>query len=210
MTSVAPKIEIKAVYQVFGEVVAVTSDGVRVRTALSDVPARRAASCLLEPAVGDRVLVATEEDGDAFVLAVLEQRDPHATTIAVDGDLSLRSVRGKVSIAAQEGVEIVSATAARILANAVEVNALEALSVLGGVVTAELGKVKTYAASVDSFFERLSSRAKRSFRTVEEVDQVRARHIDYAASESAHVHGENALVTAHHLVKLNAEQVHVG
>jgi hypothetical protein len=210
MESAARKIDIKAVYQVFGEIVAVAPEAVRVRTSLSDVAARRAASCLLEPAVGDRVLVAVEEDGDAFVLAVLEQRQPGRTTIAVEGDLSLRSLRGTVSIAAQEGVEIVSATAARILANAVEVNALEALSVLGGAVTAELGKVKTYAASVDSFFERLSSRVKRSFRTVEEVDQVRARHIDYAASESAHFHGENALVTAHHLVKLNAEQVHVG
>ena len=210
MESVARKIEIKAVFQEFGEVVAVDADLWTVRTALADVKARRAASCLLEPAVGDRVLLATEDGGDAYVLALLEQRDPGAATLSVEGDLTLRSVRGKVSVAAQEGVDLVTTAAVRIMARAVDVEAIEALSVLGGAVKAELGKVKLYAATVESFFERLTLHAKSSLRTVEQLDQVKARHIDYAASGDAHLRGENALVTAHDLVKINGEQVHVG
>jgi hypothetical protein len=210
MDNVARQIEIKAVFQEFGEVVAVEAELLTVRTALADVVARRAASCLLDPAVGDRVLVAAEERGDAYVLAVLEQRDPGAATLTVEGDLTLRSLRGKVSVAAQEGVDIVTAAAARILASTVDVEAMEALSVLSGAVKAELGKVKLYASTLDSFFERVSQHAKRSFRTVDELDQVKARHIDYAASGNAHLRGENALVSAQDLVKLNGEQVHVG
>lgn len=210
MDNVARKIEVKAVFQELGEVVAISDGLVTVRTALAEVTARRAASCLLEPAMGDRVLLATEERGDAYVLAILEQRDPAAATLSVEGDLTLRSVRGKVTVAAQEGVELVTAAAARIMARAVDVEAVEALSVLGGAVKAELGKVKMYAATLDAFFERVSQHAKRSYRTVEEVDQVKARHIDYAAEGNAHLRGENALVTAHDLVKLNGDQVHVG
>jgi hypothetical protein len=210
MDNVARQIEVKAVFQEFGEVVAINAELVTVRTALTDVTARRAASCLLDPAVGDRVLVAVEERGDAYVLSVLEQRDPTAATISVEGDLTLRSLRGKVSVAAQEGVDIVTAAAARIMASTVDVEAMEALSVVGGALKAELGKVKVYAATLDSFFERVSQHAKRSFRTVDELDQVKARHIDYAASGNAHLRGENALVTAHDLVKVNGEQVHVG
>jgi hypothetical protein len=210
MDNVARKIEIRAVFQEFGEVVAIDAELSTVRTALAEVTARRAASCLLEPAVGDRVLLATEERGDAFILAVLEQRDPENARLSVEGNLTLRSLRGKVSVAAHEGVELVSAAAVRIMASAVEVEAIEALSILGGAVKGEFGKVKMYAATIDSFFERVSLHAKRSLRTVEEMDQVQARHIDYAASGNAHVRGENALISAHELVKLNGEQVHIG
>jgi Protein of unknown function (DUF3540) len=210
MENVARRIEVKAVFQEFGEVVAIDAGLLTVRTALADVTARRAASCLLAAAVGDRVLLAVEERGDAFVLAVLEQRDPSSATLSVEGDLTLRSVRGKVSVAAQEGIELVTAAAARVVAAAVDVEAIGALSILGGAVKAELGKVKVYATTLDSFFERVSQHAKRSLRTIDEIDQVKARDIDYAASGNAHLRGENALVTAHDLVKINGEQVHVG
>jgi hypothetical protein len=210
MSNTAHKIEVKAVFQDFGEVTSIHGEHLVVRTALADVPARRAASCLLAPAVGDRVLLAIQERGDAYVLAILDQRDPGAAVLSVEGDLTLRSVRGKVAVAAQEGIDLVTGAAARIMASAVEVEAASALSVLGGAVKAELGKVKMYAATLDSFFERVSQRAKRSFRTVEEIDQVRAQHIDYAANANVQIRGENALVTAHDLAKINGDQVHIG
>jgi len=210
MGSAARKIEIEAVFQELGEVVAIDGELWTVRTALADVPARRAAGCLLEPAVGDRVLLLTVEGDDAYVLQVLDRRAPGGATISVEGDLTLRSLRGKVSVAAQEGVELVSAAAVRILASAVEVEAIDAISILGGAVKAELGKVKMYAATLDAFFERVSQHARRSFRTVEEIDQVKAGHLDYAASGNAHLRGKNALVSAHELVKVNGDQVHIG
>lgn len=210
MSNVARKIEVKAVFQEFGEIVATDGALSTVRTALADVVARRAASCLLTPSVGDRVLLATEDRGDAYVLAVLEQRDPGQATISVDGDLSLRSVHGKVSVAAREGIDLITAAAARIASTEVQVTALETLTIATAAMKAELDKVKVVATTVDSFFERVSQRVKRSFRTVEEIDQVKARHLDYAASGNAHIRGENTLVTAHDLVKVNAEQVHIG
>jgi hypothetical protein len=210
MKSVARRSEVKIVYQEFGRVLDVEGTAMTVRTALADVHAKRAASCLLDPAVGDRVLLAVEEGGDAFVLAVLEQKVPGATTVSVEGDLTIRAVGGRVSIAAQEGLELASAAAARILAKAVDVSAIESLSLLGGAVQAELGKVKVVASAIEGFFDRVRQHTKYSHRTVEELDQVNARHIDYAAEESAHLRGENTLVTAHHLVKVNGEQVHVG
>jgi len=211
MESVARKIEVKAVFQQFGEVVAIERDAVvTVRTPLADVPAARAASCLLAPAVGDRVLLAVEDGGEAFVLAVLAQRDPSAATISVEGDLSLRSTHGKVTVAAREGIDLVTAAAARVVAAAVEVSARDALSVVSDAVQAEVEWVKVYATTLDSFFERVSQRAKRSYRAVEELDQVKARHLDYAATGNAHVRARNTLLSADELVKLDAEQIHVG
>ena len=117
MESVARKIEVKAVFQQFGEALAVAGHTVTVRTPLADIPAKRAASCLLEPAVGDRVLLAVEDGGAAYVLAVLDREDGAQATISVEGDLVLRSLRGRVSVAAQEGVDIVSAATARATAS---------------------------------------------------------------------------------------------
>jgi uncharacterized protein (DUF39 family) len=210
MESVARKIEVKAVFQQFGEVVGIHGDALTIRTPLADVPAVRAASCLLAPAVGDRVLLAVEDGGEAFVLAVLTQRDPSAATISVEGDLSLRSTKGKVTVAAREGIDLVTAAAARIAAAAVDVSAQGALSVVSDAVKAEVEKVKLYATTLDSFFERVSQRAKRSYRAVEELDQVKARHLDYAATGNAHVRAKNTLLSADDLVKLDAEQIHVG
>ncbi len=45
---------------------------------------------------------------------------------------------------------------------------------------------------------------------MEELDQVKAEHIDYAASASMSLHAQNALVTAEELVKVDGEQIHVG
>lgn len=216
MHSAARKLEARTVFQEFGELVAESSGGLRVRTALAEVVAQRAVSCLVAPRVGDRVLVAMEEDGDNFVLAVLARETSGTTTIAVEGDLDLRAPQGKVTIVAREGVDIAASAPVRITASAVDIAAVEGrlafqlLDVFGAVVKAELGKVKALASTIDSVLERVSLRVKRSYRTVEEVDQVRAQQIDYVAKTTARLHGENTLITAEDLVKLNADQVHLG
>ena len=216
MNNAARTVEPKLLYQEFGEVVAAGGQTLVVRGAFSDVQARRATSCLVAPNVGDRVLVALEEAGDAFVLAVLEQRCEGVTNIEVDGDIALSTTTGKVAIAAQEGVDVVSPSPVKIAAGEVSITAalgrlrVEALDVLGRVVDAEFGKVKVFASSIDSVLERFTQRARYSRRTVEELDQVKAGHIDYAAAGNTHLRGENTLVSAEDLVKLNAEQVHLG
>jgi hypothetical protein len=51
---------------------------------------------------------------------------------------------------------------------------------------------------------------KRSYRFVEEADQVKAQRIDYAAEKSVCLRGENALVVAEELVKVDGGQIHLG
>ncbi len=216
MNNAARKIEPRVVFQEFGEVLGVAGQTVTVRGALADVRARRAISCLVAPMVGDRVLVTVEEGGDAFVLAVLDRATEAPTSIEADGDIAIRAASGKVTIAAQDGVNVVSPSPVHIAASEVSVTAalgrlrVEALEVLGQAVKAEFGRVKVLATSIDSVLERFTQRARYSQRRVEGVDQVQAGHIDYAAAGNAHFRGENAIVSAEDLVKMNADQVHIG
>jgi Protein of unknown function (DUF3540) len=60
---------------------------------------------------------------------------------------------------------------------------------------------------------RLKGRGEfaRSYRTVTEMDQLRAERIDHVAAEQAmNLRGKDTLMTAERLVKVDGEQIHMG
>jgi len=57
---------------------------------------------------------------------------------------------------------------------------------------------------------RFSQRVKNAYRRVEGMDQLRAQHIDHAADKTMSLRGENTLMTAKQLVKVDGEQIHMG
>lgn len=189
---------------------------VRCRGGEIEVEARRAASCLLEPEPGDRVLVATP-DGEAWVLAVLDRADPGSVSrVVIAGDLEIQVPDGRFGVAAQESIDLVTSKDLRVVAGGIDVHAVDAsaaferLTVLADLVRAELDRIKLVATRSDSTVEQVTERSKRSFRTVEELDCVRAETIDYAATKVAQVTARTTLVTAEELIKLDGEQVHIG
>ena len=178
--------------------------------------ARRAASCLVAPQEGDRVLFATLPGDEHWVLAVLEHRDPQPTRIEVDGDLELRAPAGTVTVAAGRGVTVATGAEAAVLAGTVRVvagkglTAFDELTVLAEKVDAEVTRMRATFTTVDTVMERLSQRAKRVYRFVEELDQLRTRRADYTAKDTFQVHAHDTLLTSDQLVKIDGEQIHVG
>ncbi len=199
-----------------GSVIASDGRGWIVQTDSGDCRARRAVSCLVSPEPDDRVLLAVAEDGHAWILAVLERREGAPIRIEAEGDVAFSVRRGRFSVAAQEGLDLVTARDASLVAGGLRVSANQAgvrvgqLSYLGRFVQAEVERIKVLAGSLDSVLDRLWQRVKRSYRWVEEADHVRADQIDYAAKKNAQIRGRNALVTAEQLVKVDAEQIHIG
>jgi hypothetical protein len=187
-----------------------------VRTESGLYRARRAFSCLVEPMVGDVVLLSGLPSGACYVLAVLEREADAPARLVADGDLEVRLPQGRFVVAAQEGIDLVSAQEVSVTAGGVRVNATEGnvvlrqLSVLGSFVRAEFDRIKVLAESCDTVLDRLLQRVKRSYRFVEEHDQVRAAQIDYVAKNNASLRGENTLITAKDLVKVDSEQIHLG
>jgi hypothetical protein len=187
-----------------------------VRAGGGEYRAKRAVSCLIEPEDGDTVALLTTPTGTCYVTAVLEREAGATGRIVADGDLEIQLRAGHFSVAAQEGVHLLSSKEVAISAGALRVNAregnvvLERLSFLGAFARAEVDKIKVVAGSLDQVLDRFSQRVKRSFRHVDELDQVKAEHIDYSAKSSMSLHAENALITAEELVKVDGEQIHVG
>lgn len=199
-----------------GTVTAVDDDHFTVRTSGGDYRATRARSCLLRPELNDFVLLASLDDGRSYVLAVLERQEEAPSTVAVDGDLTFEVKRGRFSVAAQRGVGIASAKDVSVVSGSIDVNAvtgnvvMQRLSYLGRYLASEVEKVKTFAGTLDQVLDRFSQRVKRSYRTVEELEQVRAERIDYSAKKNMSLRGHNTLMTAEQLVKVDGEQIHLG
>ena len=177
--------------------------------------AGRAASCLVVPAPGDRVLVAVAADGRAWVLAVLDRAADGALPLGLDGDITL-SATGAVRIDGDGGVELRSKRSVGLVTRLLDVRALdvraatERFGLTGGVAHVSLESAKAVIGLVDTTLERLSTRMKRCYRFVEEIDVTRAHEIDTRADKTIHLRSKNTFVNAEQLVKLEGEQIHLG
>lgn len=216
MRNLAKKQQRREVFQELGAVIRTDGSAFIVETDSGELSAKRAASCLLEPAPGDVVLVAVAGANQAYVLAVLEREEGAPGRIRLEGDLDVELRRGRFQVTADEGVGLASAKDVSIVSSGVSLRAitgevaLKSLSFLSDIVRAEVDRTKLLLGSLDSVMDRLSQRVKRAHRVVEESDHLRAERVDYSAKETMSLHGGNTLVTAEELVKLDGEQIHVG
>jgi Protein of unknown function (DUF3540) len=198
-----------------GTVERILNRTVEVRVGAGTWQARRAKSCLVEPGIGDTVLCASAPEG-AFVLAVLQGAPGAPTEIAADGDLRIEARGGRVVVTSPEGVDLVSGGRVAVTSSELDVRArrgsiaVEELGFFGRLVQAEVTKVALVAEEVDAVLTRLTQRAKRVFRFVEELDQTRAGTVDLRAQNLVSIRGENALVSARVLAKIDGEQIHLG
>ncbi|WP_437913823.1 DUF3540 domain-containing protein [Sorangium sp. So ce302] len=191
------------------------SEAVVVHLASGRYEARRAKSCLVAPEAGDKVLCAIEPEG-VYVLAVLEGREGAPTKLTADGDLEVQARGGQVAICASQRVDIVSGGGVAVTGAELHVRAakgsvaIEQLGFFGRLVQAEVAKVALVAQEVDSRLTRLTQRVKRVFRFVEELDQTRAGAVDLRAESMIGIRGENAVISARVLAKIDGEQIHIG
>ncbi|XXX80522.1 DUF3540 domain-containing protein [Sorangium sp. So ce134] len=208
-------IEPEVAYQEAGSVVRAAGTAFVVAVGAGELEARRAVSCMVEPVAGDVVLVSVLAERGAYILAVLE-RQGSDVSVVLEGDLHVKLPRGRFVVGASEGVTFASGKEVGVVAGELKVNArlgsvlVESLSYLGTAVQAEIEKAKVKAAAFDASVERVTQRLKRAYRFVEEFEQLRAERVDYVAKKNMSLRGENTLVTAEELVKLDGAQIHLG
>jgi hypothetical protein len=216
MRNLARQLDPSHITQTTGSVVRVDGTGFVVRTDTGDTRARRAASCLLQPEVGDFVLLAILPAGAGYVLAVLDREEGAPARIAVDGDLEVKLPHGRFTVAAQEGVGLLSGKELSIVSDGLDMTAqtgrvvLDRLSLFGTLVQAELQKAKLVAGELEAALERLSHRVKRSHRFVEGLDEVRAEPIDDKASTTVSLHARSGRLTSESPGKVARDQLHLG
>jgi hypothetical protein len=197
------------------EVISCEGDHILVQSGARRLPARRAASCLIEPAPGDLVLVGGTVMR-CYILAVLEQQAEGTTRIAVPGDLELVAPQGRVRVAARQGIDLTTPEEIGISGTAVTVKAdrgrllLDDLVVIGRTALAHLGRARAIGQAFETVVDRILTRSKRSVRVTTESDYLRAGEVDIRATGTLHAHGETNILTASTLVKVDGGQIHLG
>ncbi len=205
--ALGPANEWGTVTSVLGADVVVSRDG---RSCL----AKRAASCLLAPEAGDVVLLARTGDR-LFVLAVLERTSEHRE-IEVDGDLALRSKNGTVTIEGAEAVRLRTGGAVSLTGKTLTLAAQHAswasehLRVLADNLALEATRIREAATFKESVLDSVKETLGRSYRHIEDAEHVNARTMTFSLRETLRCHAETAIHTAKKLVKLNADQIHLG
>lgn len=188
----------------------------RVRCDGKDWLVARAASCLLLPAVGDEVLMAGPIPERVYLIAVIRQADPTAAHLALQGDVHIASTQGRISMKAAEGLDFSAGAGIGMSSESFDLSSKRAkltiddLDYLGRQASFAVTKASWVGAACDVVVDRISQVADSVLRLVRKSDQIRAGRLDYEAEESVRLHGGHTLLTAKNLVKVDADQIHMG
>jgi hypothetical protein len=180
--------------------------------------ARRASSCLLEPALGDRVWFVSEPglvgEQRSYVIAVLEREAAGPARLSVEGEVELRA--DQLTIVGEQGLALRSPARVDVEGDELRVRGrlarvlLDECSMVLRSLFAHVGKSTFVAKLIETLAERISVHSQTSLRTTEQLDQVKAGAIEVRAESSAQIGAAQTFVTGAELVKVEGAQIHLG
>lgn len=181
-----------------GVVSAVDAQGFDITSGALQARGRRAASCLLAPAVGDTVACLLVAPDEVWVLAVLQREEGTAHVLHCDGPLTVSAPALTLDTAAfalRAGTASVDADEAELTGRN--------LRVVGST-------LKLVGSVLSTVFDRVHHFSRHHLRTTEGVDRVQATHIECEAQQLARVSGQHLLLNGQDLVKARGSQIHFG
>jgi len=187
-----------------------------VETRSGSFAAKKAFSCLIEPAQGDTVLLAGNEEDGLYVLAVLEQGSRREATLRFDTDVRIKLDRGRLSVAADEGISLASPGDIGLTSSEMNVHTTKGqvtagtLFFSGGFWSGQVDRVRMLASHIETWVQRLTQNIQRSYRKVEGTDSLRAGRLDYLADKLLSLRGRHSMLTAREDVKIDGERIHMG
>lgn len=164
------------------------------------IHALQAASCLLAPIIGDRVLVC-QDGGDAFILAVLARTESRVAEISVP-------YAETVTIRARRAISI-EAPSLQLAARNLSVMADKIFQV-GDVLTRNFRRIVESVGNKSVHAQTLTTQADNRTAVIGQVDMLNAKSLVQTIDGVATQTSEIALVTARRDVRLDGERVSLG
>lgn len=196
------------------KVVDAGEDICRLIGASGSFTARRAASCLLQPAAGDMVLAAWVA-GSMWILAVLIRGDSPAV-IPLPADSTLKVAAGGLKLTVQDELTLAAGRQLSVVAPEVSLQAgrasfgLGALQLAAGLVEATVDQVKTVTEFLDTVAKRVRLKAGSVHRQVEDLEHLQAGQLYYSIKNVLNMRGKHAVVSAESEVRVDGERIHLG
>ena len=202
--------------QEYGTVVGQEDTCYSVKTDSDLYHVKRAVSCVVQPEVNDLVLVSLSSLGGGYILAVLERAEGAKATLSFDSDVDIRTSGGSLSIASKQGIDLASAEDINLIASRLGIASSEGeinisrLTFLGSAFEGSLETVKLLARTFEAISDRFFRRTKRSYRFIEDTDQVKTGSLNYVADKSLMLRGTFSQMTAKEDVHIDGERINIG
>lgn len=178
--------------------------------------AKSAASCLIQPEIGDEVLVChSTDEAPAYILAVLKRKMPNESLLRIPGGASIHVDSGKLAIHAKEvslqGKERVQVDSAHLAINTEKTELkMKHLHAWFDLVESYTLQANLVAKNMTSTVGRLLQRAKESFRWVDELDETRAGRIRVKVDGRYQMQTEHTTIQAEGIVKIDGQKIDLG
>ena len=188
-----------------------------VKSSFGIIDAIKAFSCLVQPDVGDRVLLSTDPTGDCYILSVLK-RDVSVkeTELTIPGDVSLHADSGSLRLSADQSLSLSGNASIDVATDRITVNAhkgeaaIGKLTMIGRRLSSQIKRITSVARSVDHSFKRLTQRMENCERFVEDHEEVQTGSTRYLVEDTLTTHAGNTLNISEELHTMHAEQIHMG
>ena len=177
--------------------------------------AQRAASCLIEPERGDKVLVSYVEESGAYILAVLSRAEPDKAELVLPGGVALHTEAGALTVQARK-IDLQASEDATMQAPSVILSGIngavrfQRLEAAAQKMRAHFGAVHGMAQSVTSVVGRLVQRVGDSLRWIDDVDETRAGRVRVQVEDRFDVDARHASMRATGQVKVDGEKIDLG
>ena len=187
-----------------------------VETGSARVRATKSVSCLIEPVTGDTVLISIAPSGRCYILGILERENVGPASVVFEGDVEFKAKEGRFRVAAQEGIDLVSAKGTALVSPELSINSVQAdvsiqqLSFFGTFMQGQIQKIRLIGQACDSVFERVSQRVRRCYRWVDELDQLKAGQVNYLVKKLMSLRGKYSVLTAEEDVRIDGDKILMG
>lgn len=175
----------------------------------------RAQSCLLEPALGDRVLVLVS-GGDCWVLSILDRPSESGCRLTFPGDVLIELEHGGLSVHSKKALSFSSGESFQVRAPLYSLCATTAehfvhgVSWIGRKLVSTYESIRTVSRSIESVSDTRCERSRHSIRSVEQIDRVTSGQIDYRAEGNFAIRGQNIVAKGRELAKIDSKQIQLG
>jgi hypothetical protein len=170
----------------------------------------------MQPGLGDLALISGPVPEQTYLIAIIRQADASVARLEVAGDLLMASSSGDVTMSAAGSVALKGGQSLNLDSEGLALRTRHAqltvddLDYLGVRANAAVGHATLLLHAFEVVADRISQVARSVFRLTRETEQLRAGHLDCQAEHTARLHADNTLVTGKNLVKVDADQIHMG
>lgn len=184
--------------------------------ALSVRRVKRAVACLIEPQVGDLVLLCDGGgDQESYILSVLSREQSSHANLCLPGGVTMQTDGKQLAIHA-DGIELKGRESIGLATTHLDVNAVATTARIAHVqtwlqsleTTAE--RVTLVASSMTQHIGRMIARVRESWRKVEGLDETQAARMRVHVEGAHQTDAEHVTVNAQGFVRIDGKTINLG